>query len=109
VKIRAVAAALTFFTLVVGCGSSGSAAELEQSVRSYSAAFLSGQGEKAAGMLSARCNSPQIRGQIVQAAAAAPALYGTAKLVSVVPTVDADRDVPVRPAGDRPGEPAVGV
>jgi hypothetical protein len=39
--------------LTAGCAG-GSAGELDTAVRSYSAAFLSGQGDKAAGMLSAR-------------------------------------------------------
>lgn len=79
--------------LLGGCASSGSSAELEDAVRSYSAAFLSGQGEKAAGMLSARCDTPALHAQTVQAAAVAPALYGQAKLVSVDPRVSGDRGV----------------
>jgi hypothetical protein len=111
VKIPAAFAALAVSALAAGCGSSRSADELEQSVRSYSAAFLSGQGEKAAGMLSARCNTPQIHGQIVQAAAAAPAMYGTAKLVSVAPTVEGDRATVTyrfdQPAIDQENQPWV--
>ncbi len=76
--------------LSAACGSSaGTPEQLEQAVRSYSAAFLSGQGEKAAGMLSQRCG-PQLHQQTVQAASMAPALYGQAKLVSVQPVVDGD-------------------
>ena len=58
-------------------------------MRSYSAAFLSGQGEKAAGIVSTRCAA--VKPQIAAAAAAAAALYGTAKLVSVTPSVDGER------------------
>ena len=84
------AAVLAAVVALAGCGSSsGTSAGLEQAVRSYSAAFLSGQGVKAAGMLSARC--AVLKPQVVQAAAAAPALYGSAKLVSVAPTVDGER------------------
>lgn len=63
---------------------------VEDAVRSYSGAFLSGQGEKAAGLLSARCDTPALRQQIIQASKAAPALYGQARIVSVSPTVDGD-------------------
>jgi hypothetical protein len=96
--------------LAAGCGSStGSASDLEQSVRSYSAAFLSGQGEKAAGMLSARCNTPALHAQVVQAAAAAPALYGQAKLVSITPTVNGDHGTVTyrfdQPAIDQENQP----
>lgn len=82
------ALALAAAALTAGCASSGGTAEqLDQAVRTYTGAFLSGQGEKAAGMLSARCDTPALHGQIVQAAAAAPALYGQAKLLSVEPVV----------------------
>jgi hypothetical protein len=63
---------------------------VEEAVRSYSAAFLSGQGDKAAAMLSTRCDTPALRAQIIEASKSAPALYGQARLVSVVPTVDGD-------------------
>jgi hypothetical protein len=89
--LRVIPAVLVAVVLAVGCSSSsGSADALEQAVRSYSAAFLSRQGEKAAGMLSARCSTPALHAQIVQASAAAPALYGQARLVAVQPTIDGD-------------------
>lgn len=85
-----VALALTALALAAGCASStGTPDQLDQAVRSYSAAYLSGQGEKAAGMLSQRCD-PALHAQVVAAASEAPALYGTAKLVSVEPTVNGD-------------------
>lgn len=64
---------------------------VEDAVRSYSGAFLSGQGDKAAGMLSTRCDTPALRSQIIQASKSAPALYGQARLVSITPIVDGDR------------------
>jgi hypothetical protein len=63
---------------------------VEDAVRSYSGAFLSGQGEKAAGMVSTRCDTPALREQIIQASKAAPALYGQANLVSIRRTVNGD-------------------
>jgi hypothetical protein len=64
---------------------------VESAVRSYTAAFLSGQGEKAADMLSQRCNTLTMREEIISASRIAPALYGQAAIVSVEPTVDGDR------------------
>jgi hypothetical protein len=64
---------------------------VEDAVRSYSGVFLSGQGEKAATMLSTRCDTAALRSQIIQASKMAPALYGQARLVSITPTVDGDR------------------
>ena len=84
---------------------------VEDAVRSYTAAFLSGQGEKAASMLSARCDTPTLRQQTVQASKMAPALYGQARLVSVVPTVDGDHATVTyrfdQPAIDQEGQPWV--
>jgi hypothetical protein len=63
---------------------------VESAVRSYTAAFLSGQGAKAADMLSERCNTPAKREEIIAASRIAPALYGQAAIISVEPTVDGD-------------------
>jgi hypothetical protein len=102
--------ALVLTGLAAGCGSSP-APQVEDAVRSYTAAFLSGQGEKAAGMLSARCDTPALRGQIIQASAAAPALYGQAKLISVSPTVTGGRATVTyrfdQPAIDQENQPWV--
>jgi hypothetical protein len=72
---------------------------VESAVRSYTAAFLSGQGEKAADMLSERCNTPTKREEIISASRIAPALYGQAAIISVEPTVDGGRarDLPLQP------------
>jgi hypothetical protein len=84
---------------------------VEDAVRSYSGAFLSGQGEKAAVMLSTRCDSPALRTQIIQAATAAPALYGQARMVSITPTVDGERATVTyrfdQPAIDQENQPWV--
>jgi hypothetical protein len=84
------ALALSLAFSAAACGSSPRP-PVEDAVRSYSGAFLSGQGVKAADMLSARCNTPTLRQQIIQASMAASALYGQARLVSVTPTVDGGR------------------
>src|SRR5690348_6063973 len=63
---------------------------VESAVRSYTAAFLSGQGDKAASMLSQRCDTPAVREQIISASRLAPALYGQAAIVSVEPVVNGD-------------------
>jgi hypothetical protein len=84
---------------------------VEDAVRSYSGAFLSGRGEKAAAMLSTRCDSPALRTQIIQAAKAAPALYGQARIVSITPTVDGERATVTyrfdQPAIDQENQPWV--
>lgn len=107
--LRAVLA-LVLACSTAGCGSSPQPS-VEDAVRSYSAAFLSGQGEKAAGLLSARCDTPTLREQIIQASKAAPVLYGQAKLVSVSPTVDGNRATVTyrfdQPAIDQENQPWV--
>jgi hypothetical protein len=84
---------------------------VEDAVRSYTAAFLSGDGEKAADMLSARCDTPTMHGAVVAASANAAALYGQAKLVSVQPAVDGDRATVTyrfdQPAIDQENQPWV--
>lgn len=86
---RVAAVVVLVVSLLAGCGSAtGTAEQLDQAVRDYSAAFLSGQGEKAAGMLSARCNTPALHARIVQLAQMAAALYGQAKIISVEPVVN---------------------
>jgi hypothetical protein len=82
---------------------------VEDAVRSYSGAFLSGQGEKAAAMVSARCDTPALRSQIIEASKMAPALYGQARLISITPTVDGDRATVIyrfdQPAIDQENQP----
>ena len=76
------ALALVLAGLAAGCGST-SVPSVEDAVRSYSGAFLAGQGEKAAAMLSTRCDAPALRQQIVLASKAVPALYGQARIDSI--------------------------
>jgi hypothetical protein len=104
-----------------GCGSAGGPATslatktpeqaVESAVRSYTAAFLSGQGETAANMLSERCDTPAVREQIISASRTAPALYGQAAIVSIDPVVDGnDASVTYRfnqPAIDQEDQPWV--
>jgi hypothetical protein len=62
-------------------------------------------------MLSARCDTPALREQLIRASKAAPALYGQAWLVSVTPTVDGDRATVTyrlnQPAIDQENQPWV--
>ena len=94
---------VTSAALLTGCGSFSSSVQaaapttavdqgkaVEDAVRSYSSAFLSGNGEKAASLLSQRCNTPALRQQIISAASMAPAMYGQAAIVSVSPIVNGD-------------------
>ena len=83
----------TLALVLAGVGAacrSGSGPSVEDAVRSYSAAFLSGKGEKAARMLSARCDTPERRDQVIRASKLARTLYGQARIVSVKAKVDGD-------------------
>lgn len=64
---------------------------VEDAVRSYSSAYLRGDGQKAHDMLSVRCQKILSLGELNAAATGAAALYGRAQLISVIPTVDGDR------------------
>lgn len=118
---------VTSAALVAGCGSPGSSVgsapaaaspttsdqrkAVEDAVRSYTSAFLSGDGEKAASLLSQRCNTPALRQQIINAASMAPAMYGQAAIVSVAPVVDGDHATVTyrfnQPAIDQENQPWV--
>jgi hypothetical protein len=104
------AALLALVVLAAGCGAPAKP-PVEDAVRSYTAAFLSGRGDAAANMLSARCNTAAMRGAIVTASANAAALYGQAKLVSVTPNVDGDHATVTyrfdQPAIDQENQPWV--
>lgn len=109
--------------LVTGCGaSSGSGSPgaqtpvdpskaVEDAVRSYTSAYLSGDGQKAASLLSSRCNTPELRQQIISAASMAPAMYGQAAIVSVSPVVNGDHATVTyrfnQPAIDQENQPWV--
>lgn len=73
--------------LLAGCtGGSTGDGSLERAVRSYSAAYLSGDGEAAHDLLSERCRERVPLDEFNPAVAAAPRLYGGAEMTSL--TVD---------------------
>ncbi|HEY2204875.1 MAG TPA: nuclear transport factor 2 family protein [Pseudonocardia sp.] len=84
---------------------------IEEAVRSYTSAFLRGDGRRAHELLSERCQeavSPDVlQGQAAEAAAR----YGQARLDSVMPRIAGDRAAVTyrfdRPALDREEEPWV--
>jgi len=73
--------------LLVACGGSAETAEegpeLEPAVRAYSAAYLSGNGDEAHALLTARCRERTPIEELRVAAALGKEQYGTAKLTSV--------------------------
>jgi hypothetical protein len=91
---RTVAAAvlgIVVFVLAACSSRTTQVAAVEDAVRSYSSAYLSGDGQKAYELLSARCKKVISLSEIKAAAAGAAVLYGQAQLISVVPIVDGDR------------------
>lgn len=103
-------AAVFILVLLTAC-SSGSKAAVEDAVRSYSSAYLRGDGQTAYDMLSARCQKIISLGELEVAASGAAALYGQAQLISVTPTVDGDRATVTyrfdQPAIDQENQPWV--
>jgi hypothetical protein len=89
----AVAAVLGAVVLVLAACSSMTTqvAAVEDAVRSYSSAYLSGDGQKAYDLLSARCKKVISLSEVKAAATGAAVLYGQAQLISVAPIVDGDR------------------
>lgn len=64
---------------------------VEEAVRSYSSAFLRGDGDAAFAMLSARCQTVLPKAQLTAAARGGAALYGRARIVSIQPTLAGNR------------------
>jgi hypothetical protein len=101
-------------TLLTGCSAGPAvtpAAAVEDAVRSYSSAYLSGDGQKAHDKLSARCSKVISLEKMKAASAGAAALYGQAQLISVVPVVDGDHATVTyrfsQPAIDQENQPWV--
>jgi hypothetical protein len=98
VNPTAAAVVLTAVPLALAASCSGSSsatttpgAAVEDAVRSYSSAYLRGDGPKAYDLLSARCKKVISLSEVKAAATGAAALYGQAQLISVTPIVDGDR------------------
>lgn len=75
---------------LVACGGGGSGgapvderARLEESVRSYSAAYLGGRPESAYALLSARCRDRLSLAELTAATTAAQRLYGGARMTAL--------------------------
>jgi hypothetical protein len=104
------AAAVLIAVLLAGC-SSGTTGAVEDAVRSYSSAYLRGDGQAAYDMLSTRCRKIISLGQLKAASTGAAALYGQAQLISVTPVVDGDHATVTyrfsQPAIDQENQPWV--
>jgi hypothetical protein len=84
-------AAVLVVVLLTACSSGPTAtAAVEDAVRSYSSAYLRGDGQAAYDMLSTRCQKIISLSRLRAASAGAATLYGQAQLISVAPIVDGD-------------------
>src|SRR5437763_2426062 len=72
---------------MTACGTTPS---VDEAVRSYTSAYLSGDGDKAYDLLSTRCKSVLSREQLRRAASGAAMLYGQARIISLTSSVDGD-------------------
>jgi hypothetical protein len=103
-------AVVVVVVLLAAC-SSGSTAAIEDAVRSYSSAYLRGDGQTAYDMLSTRCRTIIRLGQLEVASTGAAALYGQAQLISVTPVVDGNHATVTyrfnQPAIDQENQPWV--
>lgn len=82
-------AVLAALLTLAACGES--APSVDEAVRSYTSAYLSGDGGTAYSLLSTRCKATISPDVLQRQASAAAALYGQARIVSLEPSVDGDR------------------
>lgn len=110
-RIAQVAVGIVAGTVVLAMTACGTAPSVDDAVRSYTAAFLSGNGDKAYDLLSARCQSVLSREQLRKVSAAAAVLYGQARMISLTSQVHGDHATVTyrfdQPAIDQENQPWV--